>query len=134
MFHLFHHFGSEVFTRVEVRDITHEERKKLEYHFYGVDWGFSQDPFAWVKIAYDAKTRTLYILDEFVKCGLSNQDTAELVSEKLGNALKDGEDIIEDAEPYATVWCDSAEPAFIHGTTGTRRRVVRFGYSVLKTN
>lgn len=106
-------FGSEVFTRVEVRDITYEERKKLEYHYYGVDWGFSQDPFAWVKIAYDAKTRTLYILDEFVKCGLSNQDTAELVSEKLSNALKDGEDIIEDAEPYATVWCDSAEPKSI---------------------
>ena len=35
------------------------------------------------------------------------------VSEKLDNAFKDGEDVIEDAEPYATVWCDSAEPKSI---------------------
>ena len=106
-------YGSEVFTRVEVREITHQERRELEYRCYGVDWGFSQDPFAWVKIAYDTKTRTLYILDEFVKCGLSNQESAEVVSQRMHSTLEDDDGVYEDAEPYAVVWCDSAEPKSI---------------------
>lgn len=110
-------FGNEVFERVEVREITPEERKSIDYHYYGVDWGFSVDPFAWVKLGYDAKTRTLYMLDEIVSTGLSNQKAAELVLAKLNATLKSAggtdESIIEDAEPYAVVWCDSAEPKSI---------------------
>lgn len=106
-------FGSEVFSRTEVREITHEERRELEYHLYGVDWGFSQDPFAWVKLAYDAKARVLYILDEIVGIGLSNAESAERVSKRMQETLKDESGTYEDAEPFATVWCDSAEPKSI---------------------
>lgn len=106
-------FGNEVFERVEVREITPHERANLEYHYYGLDWGFARDPLAWVKIAYDAKSRTLYILDELVGCGMSNVQSAELIASRMNTPLKHKETVIEDAEPYAVVWCDSAEPKSI---------------------
>lgn len=107
-------FGAEVFPRACVRTITEDERKNLEYFYYGIDWGFSQDPWVWLKAAYDAKTRTLYILDEMSGLGLSNEQTSHMVLKRMSKDIKDeAGNIIEDAQPYAEVVCDAAEPKSI---------------------
>lgn len=113
-------YGAEVFQRVEVRAVTDEERRRLEHRAYGVDWGFSVDPFVWVEAAYDRASRTLYVLDEISGVGLSNEESARMVADRMsrprleGGALgepgHDGPDVVEDAEPWAEVMCDSAEP------------------------
>ena len=104
-------FGAEVFPRAQVRPVTDEERRALKYVSFGVDWGFSQDPFVWLEVGYDARSRTLYVLDEVSGRGLSNRETAEMVSAKVcaAQAGADGGPV-RDAMPYATVWCDAAEP------------------------
>lgn len=113
-------YGAEVFKRAEVRPVTDEERRSIEYHLYGVDWGFSTDPFVWVKAGYVRSTRTLYVLDEISGTGLSNAESARMVADRmsrprlagggLGEPGQDGPEVVEDAEPYAEVLCDSAEP------------------------
>ncbi len=107
-------YGAEVFPRAVVRPVTDDERRALKYVTFGVDWGFSQDPWVWLEVGYDAKNRTLYILDELTGKGLRNEETAELVLPKVNGAPKgaDGKPL-RDAVPYATVWCDGAEPKSI---------------------
>ena len=106
-------FGNTIFENAIVREISLEERQAIEYHFYGIDWGFSQDPFCFVKLGYDAKKRVLYILDEFSGQGLTNSDSASEVLARLQDGLVVDGMIIEDSEPYAEVMCDSAEPKSI---------------------
>ena len=105
--------GGEVFPNIITRTITDDEIAAMQYIYQGLDWGFSTDPMAFVRLAYDAKTRTLYLIDEIVKRGCSNAQTAELIKEKG-----------YDAEPsvYVSAFsgavmqnksriiCDSAEP------------------------
>ena len=98
-------FGNEVFPRAEVRTVTEDEREKVRMVMYGVDWGFSSDPFCWVKVGYVPKTRTLYVLDSISGTGLTNPEAARLVRERMAEPADGGP-----AEPYADVMCDSAEP------------------------
>lgn len=107
-------YGAEVFPRAKARPITDEERERLGRHCYGVDWGFAADPFVWVKVAYDPASRVLYVLDEVSGLGISNQDSAARVLARMSCPRKaeDGR-VLEDAEPYAPVMCDSAEPKSI---------------------
>lgn len=107
-------YGNEVFDNVEVREITEAERRAISIHCYGVDWGFSQDPWAWVMVGYLPNTRTLYVLDELSGYGLSNSDSARMVSSRMGKTMVDDTgEVVEDAEPWAVVVCDSAEPKSI---------------------
>lgn len=91
-------YGAAVFPRAEVREVSMEELDGFEYLRYGVDWGFAADPWVWVEVAYDKRTRTLYVLRELSGRGLTNRETAAMVAEAM-----------EDT-PYAPVECDSAEP------------------------
>lgn len=74
--------GGEVFPNVISRTITDEEINQMQYIYCGIDWGFSVDPFAFIRLSYDRKTQTVYLLDEIVKRGLSNAEAAELIKEK----------------------------------------------------
>ncbi len=112
-------YGAEVFPRAEARPVTDEERRRLERFVYGVDWGFASDPFVWLKAGYDPATRTLYVLDEISGLGISNQDSARLVAERMATPRLDAAGrAVEDAEPYARVMCDSAEPKSIDEWVG----------------
>lgn len=91
-------YGAAVFPRAEVREVTGEEREGLDRLYYGVDWGFAADPWVWVEVAYDRRTRTLYVLREMSGRGLSNRETAAMVAGAMAET------------PYAPVECDSAEP------------------------
>lgn len=74
------------------------EQKEFDIHRFenyrnGVDWGFSQDPFAFVRCAIEGKN--LYICKEIYQKGLLNKDSAPLVKKIANNEI---------------VRCDSAEP------------------------
>lgn len=45
----------------------------------GMDWGFADDPFAWVKSHYDRKHKKLYIFDELYLYGHSNEKAFDQV-------------------------------------------------------
>lgn len=107
-------YGANVFPRARVEEVPDSVRAQLERHWYGVDWGFAADPWCWVKVGYDRRTRTLYVLDEMHGLGLSNAETARMAAERMGAARLDaaGREV-EPAEPYAEVQCDSAEPKSI---------------------
>ena len=91
--------GGEVFPDVEVREITDEEIKHLQYCYNGQDFGFATDPACFMRVSYDRKHETIYLLDEIYKRGMSNRQLAEEIKEKgYGNQ-------------YLT--CDSAEPKSI---------------------
>lgn len=62
----------------------------------GLDWGFSNDPLAFVRCAIEQDT--LYICQEIYQRGLLNKDSAEMVKPLVRNEA---------------VWCDSAEPKSI---------------------
>ena len=106
-------YGSEVFDRVEVRDLTDEEWTAATMRVYGVDWGFSSDPFCWIQLAYDPKSRTLYVIDEVSGHGLTNTESAAMVKEHMTAGICQGERVLAEGEPYATVACDAAEPKSI---------------------
>jgi phage terminase large subunit len=59
----------------------------------GVDWGFSNDPYAFIRCAVEQNT--LYICEEVYQRGLLNKDSADIIKPIVRNEL---------------VWCDSAEP------------------------
>ena len=62
---------------------------------HGIDWGFADDPFAYIQSHYDKTRKRLYICDEIEVVGLLNNESAPMVKEKANNSI---------------VTCDSAEP------------------------
>ena len=53
-----------VFENVVAQSITYEDRIQIKWIRCGVDWGYQNDPFVWLMVGYDRKTRMLYIIDE----------------------------------------------------------------------
>lgn len=88
--------GGNVFENVEVRDVGEDERNTLGSFYQGVDWGWFPDPFQWVRCAYDARKRVLYILDETRTNKAGNIETYNLVASKL---RKDEPLTADSAEP-----------------------------------
>lgn len=74
--------GGEVFPNVTVRAITDDEINELQYIYAGVDFGFSVDPAVFIRVAYDQKHDTVYLLDEIYKKGMSNKQLAEAIKAK----------------------------------------------------
>lgn len=72
------------------------DKENFENYYFGLDWGFSNDPFAFVRVAVE--NNCLYICDEIYQKKLLNKDSAPLVKEILKNQY---------------VYCDSAEPKSI---------------------
>lgn len=100
--------GGEVFPNVEAREITDQEIEQMQYFYCGIDWGFSVDPFAFIRCSYDRKTQVVYILDEIVKRGCSNTDIADMIKERgYHRAAGPGYCGLEERQ---LIVCDSAEP------------------------
>lgn len=79
-----------VFSNFEIKDFA---KDSFEKYRHGVDWGFSNDPFAYVRCAID--NNCLYICDEIYQKKLLNSDSAPMVRAIAGNDI---------------VSCDSSEP------------------------
>ena len=68
---------------------------------YGMDFGF-KDPFTLLKVAFDAKTKTIYLHEEIYKSMLSPDEIIKLLNVKIPN--KD-----------SLILADSADPTQIRG-------------------
>lgn len=68
--------GGNVFDNIAVRAITAEEIARFDNVFNGIDWGWYPDPFAFVRVHYDAARHTLYIWHEYTCNKRSNEQTA----------------------------------------------------------
>lgn len=120
--------GGEVFPNVEVRTITDAEINELQYIYAGVDFGFSVDPAVFMRVAYDRKHDTVYLLDEIYKKHCSNKQLADEIKAK-------GYDKASGDERYYSVFggeyheerqliiADSAEPKSIYDLQGEGLKV-----------
>lgn len=77
--------GQKVFLNLRMAS-TQEVRtaaEGLQWFSSGVDWGWWPDPWAFNRVAYDEKRRTLLILDEASAHRTSNQETGQLVKTRI---------------------------------------------------
>lgn len=72
------------------------DKDSFSRYYYGIDWGFSKDPFTFGELAIEGND--LYICREIYKTGLLNKDSSKLVKPLLGRNM---------------VICDSSEPKSI---------------------
>ena len=120
--------GTQVFTNLELREITDEEVKSFDRIVQGVDWGYYPDPFAYVKAHYDAARRTLYVIDEFTGNKMSNAQTGEEVKKR---AWLGGHIICDSAEPKSIADFRALGLPAIKATKG--KDSVQYGMKWLQT-
>lgn len=89
--------GGNVFDNLAIKAITDEEIKAFDRVYFGVDWGWYPDPWAFNKMYYNAAQHKLYIFDEDRRNKTSNEETARILKEEHGITAND------------KVVCDSAE-------------------------
>ena len=92
--------GGEVFTNLDIREITDEEIQVFDRLKNGLDFGYAGDPLAYVKANYDKTRRRLFIFGEVYGTRLSNAMAVKL--------------IIEINQLNKLVTADSAEPRTIN--------------------
>ena len=132
--------GGEVFPNLEIRTITDNEIGQMQYYYAGLDFGFSVDPAAFIRVSYDHKRQTLYLLNEIYKRGLTNQALAHAIIDGGFNRQPDNSGGY--TSPFTgthtpdrqNIFCDSAEPksiADLRGAGINARPCVKFPGSVL---
>lgn len=90
-------YGTNVFPNIDIRDMDDEEISTFDNVVGGVDFGFANDPAAYVRSHYDRDRRILYIFDELYGLGLLNRQLAAKIIDILPNMSE-------------LIVCDSAEP------------------------
>lgn len=88
--------GGLIFDNIEERTISKEEADSLTYRYYGLDFGY-EHPQAFMEVAYDRETETLYLLKEVVK--------KRMKQEEFARAITDYKNV--------EIICDSARPDLI---------------------
>jgi len=86
--------GNVIYSNWEKADLS-EVKQSFDNIYNGLDWGFADDPTAYIRVHLDEKKKTIYIFNEFTKRGLHIDDIAD----ELKRIVKD---------EYVT--CDSSEP------------------------
>lgn len=77
-------------------EVVNFDKNRFSQYYNGIDWGFSNDPFAFVRCAVE--NDVLYVCDEIYQKKLLNKDSAPMVREIIGDEY---------------VYCDCAEPKSI---------------------
>ena len=72
--------GAVIFKNYEIRDLS-EDINTFDRIESGLDWGFSNDPAAYIQCHFDRKKQELYILDEIYGKGWTNQEFAEKIKQ-----------------------------------------------------
>ncbi len=91
--------GGAVFEKLEVRRITDEETAAFDRIYQGIDFGWYPDPFAFLRLHYDAARERIYLIDELYGNKIQNSEAADFIISRG----YDDERIV----------CDSAEPRSI---------------------
>lgn len=89
--------GNIVYSNWEKADLS-ELKGSFDTIYNGLDFGFSQDPTAYIRVHLDKKRKRVYIIDEFAKTDLHTDDIAQILKQRMPNE-------------YVT--CDSSEPRSI---------------------
>ena len=89
--------GAVIFKNWRTEDFTEIEQTFDNYR-NGLDWGFSDDPFAFIRSHLDKKHKKLYIYEEIYQTGLLDEESSKLVKEIINGEI---------------VTCDSSEPKSI---------------------
>ncbi|MCD8383269.1 MAG: PBSX family phage terminase large subunit [Clostridiales bacterium] len=92
--------GTNVFTFLELRDITDEEIRGMDRIYQGLDWGFYPDPLAFVRLYYDSRQEKIYLLDELYVNRWSNR--------------RAGDWLLERGYGDYEITCDGAEPKSVN--------------------
>ncbi len=71
-----------VFPKYEKRLLNKQELRQFPSYF-GLDYGYVNDPSAFIHCKIDAKNKKLYIIEEYVKTGMLNDEIAEVIK-RLG--------------------------------------------------
>lgn len=87
--------GGAVFENVEDMQMSDELVSNFDRLYYGLDFGFSMDPLAFVALYYDAKHEDIYIFDEIYEQKLRNSQAVERIKPKVSGARV----IADSAEP-----------------------------------
>lgn len=90
--------GGQVFNNLTLRDVSDAELNTLGRCYTGLDFGFAVDPDAYVRWAYDPRTRRIVAVDEFYGSG----NSVDRLSDELGRRADGG-----------VIRCDSADPRMI---------------------
>ncbi len=72
--------------------------------WYGVDWGYANDPTAVVRLCYDPDTKTVYALEVCYRKGLLIGDIGRIIRADME---------LCGAQPDAFIYCDPARPEHI---------------------
>lgn len=111
--------GGEVFPNLQAREITDAEIDQLQYIYSGCDFGFAQDPMAYIRAAYDEKHDTIFLIDEIYRKHMSNKQLADEIKRRgydsTGRYSHYASPMMgfTSSEIPATVICDCAEPKSI---------------------
>lgn len=121
--------GGEVFPNLEIRAITDEEIKLMEYIYQGVDFGFAVDPACFLRVSFNQKTDTVFLLDEIYERGLSNRQLAQRIKDKGYDLTgRPGSFSLLYGMSYgperALIICDAAEPKSIGDLNDERLKAV----------
>ena len=103
-----------IYTNWDVLNFNYKEILKkhpLSYAIFGLDWGYTNDPNAFVAAIINESSKELWIFDEFYKKGLTNDEIAD--------------EIICKGYRKEVIICDSAEPKSIE-------ELIRLGISRAK--
>jgi phage terminase, large subunit, PBSX family len=90
--------GGQVFDNLCLRPIDADERNGFDRILNGLDFGFANDPDAFLRLAFNRNTATLFIFEELYAKKMSAQALCERLRERIGNDV---------------VICDSSEPRMI---------------------
>lgn len=91
--------GVAPFENLVFRKITDDEIARFDNIRQGNDFGYANDPLAFVRWHYDKKKRVIYAIDEIYGVKISNRELAERIREK--------------GYQSQMITCDSAEPKSI---------------------
>ena len=84
------------FDNLVFQSIKDEEISNFDNLRQGIDWGYANDPFAFIRLHYDKTRRKIYIFDEIYQVKLSNRKAFELINKR---GYRDCKIIADSAEP-----------------------------------
>jgi len=74
--------GGNVFEYLEIREITDEEIATFDRIYQGVDWGWSPDPFAFIRLHYDHARDCIFLIDEIYVNKTPNSVTGQMIKDR----------------------------------------------------
>ena len=89
--------GNVIFKNWRVTDLS-EQKEQFDHIYCGIDFGYSNDPNAIIKVHLDKTRKKIYVFDEWYQAGMSDDELVRVCGEMVGNQY---------------VICDSAEPKTI---------------------